>query len=246
MQRAGLPEELERPIGGRQAEPGERTPRALEELQSGEPTVGGLDRVEDGPPLRRQACPGGEGQASIRALSLTCARHCRRTLLKMILTFNSLCGQSASAVPALPDNGRRGPASSQWSSGSCSLLSSVGSAGTSPVREQLDGLGTGLRGAGRGSGTGRRFVRIRIGAARCRRRQAPRSSTRPMVRWSTPGSMTSGAFATPGTSPSSSASAEISTVSIFGGDVTVGTVTAKAKASANSQRLGGGFRTARS
>lgn len=46
------------------------------------------------------------------------------------------------------------------------------------------------------------------------------------------GSVTSGAFATPGSSASSSASAEISTVSIFGGDVTVATVTAKAKASA--------------
>ena len=49
------------------------------------------------------------------------------------------------------------------------------------------------------------------------------------------GSVTSGAFATRGTSASSSASAEISTISIFGGDVTVATVTAKAKASANAR-----------
>lgn len=49
------------------------------------------------------------------------------------------------------------------------------------------------------------------------------------------GSITSGAFATPGSSASSSASAEISTVSIFGGDVTAATVTAKAKASANTR-----------
>jgi murein DD-endopeptidase MepM/ murein hydrolase activator NlpD len=48
------------------------------------------------------------------------------------------------------------------------------------------------------------------------------------------GSVTSGAFATPGSSPTASASAEISTVSIFGGDVTAATVTAKAKASANA------------
>jgi murein DD-endopeptidase MepM/ murein hydrolase activator NlpD len=47
------------------------------------------------------------------------------------------------------------------------------------------------------------------------------------------GSVTSGAFATQGSSASSSASAEISTISIFGGDVTVATVAAKAKASAN-------------
>jgi murein DD-endopeptidase MepM/ murein hydrolase activator NlpD len=49
------------------------------------------------------------------------------------------------------------------------------------------------------------------------------------------GSVTSGAFATPGSSSTSSASAEISTVSIFGGDVTAVTVTAKAKASANAR-----------
>ncbi|MEK6275313.1 MAG: M23 family metallopeptidase [Actinomycetota bacterium] len=49
----------------------------------------------------------------------------------------------------------------------------------------------------------------------------------------TTGSVTSGAFATPGSSATSSGSAEVATVSIFGGDVTVATVTAKAKASAN-------------
>jgi murein DD-endopeptidase MepM/ murein hydrolase activator NlpD len=49
------------------------------------------------------------------------------------------------------------------------------------------------------------------------------------------GSVTSGAFATPGSSATSSASAEVSSIAIFGGDVTVTTVSAKAKASANSQ-----------
>jgi murein DD-endopeptidase MepM/ murein hydrolase activator NlpD len=49
------------------------------------------------------------------------------------------------------------------------------------------------------------------------------------------GSVTSGAFASPGTSATSSASAQVSTISIFGGDVTVGTVTAKAKASASAK-----------
>src|SRR6266540_2054937 len=48
------------------------------------------------------------------------------------------------------------------------------------------------------------------------------------------GSVTSGAFATPGSSATSCASAEVSSISIFGGDVTVSTVTAKAKASASS------------
>jgi murein DD-endopeptidase MepM/ murein hydrolase activator NlpD len=50
------------------------------------------------------------------------------------------------------------------------------------------------------------------------------------------GSVTSGAFANPGTSATSSASAEVSTISIFGGDVTVSTVTAKTKASANAKQ----------
>jgi murein DD-endopeptidase MepM/ murein hydrolase activator NlpD len=49
------------------------------------------------------------------------------------------------------------------------------------------------------------------------------------------GSVTSGAFATKSPSASSSASAEISTVSIFGGDVAVETVTVKARASANTR-----------
>jgi murein DD-endopeptidase MepM/ murein hydrolase activator NlpD len=48
------------------------------------------------------------------------------------------------------------------------------------------------------------------------------------------GSMTSGAFASPGTSATSSASSEISTVSLLGGEVTATTVTAKSKASANA------------
>src|SRR6266508_910978 len=48
-------------------------------------------------------------------------------------------------------------------------------------------------------------------------------------------SVTSGAFATPRSSATSSASAEVSSISIFGGDVTVSTVTAKAKASASSR-----------
>jgi murein DD-endopeptidase MepM/ murein hydrolase activator NlpD len=47
--------------------------------------------------------------------------------------------------------------------------------------------------------------------------------------------VTSGAFATPGSSATSSASAEVSSITIFGGDVTVTTVTAKAKASASSR-----------
>jgi murein DD-endopeptidase MepM/ murein hydrolase activator NlpD len=49
------------------------------------------------------------------------------------------------------------------------------------------------------------------------------------------GSVTYGAFANPGTSATASASAEVSTISIFGGDVTVATVTAKARASANAK-----------
>lgn len=49
------------------------------------------------------------------------------------------------------------------------------------------------------------------------------------------GSVTSGAFATPGSSAHSSGSAEVSTVSIFGGEVTAAGVTAKARASANSR-----------
>jgi murein DD-endopeptidase MepM/ murein hydrolase activator NlpD len=49
------------------------------------------------------------------------------------------------------------------------------------------------------------------------------------------GSVTYGAFANPGASATSSASAEISTISIFGGDVTVATVSAKSKASASSK-----------
>ena len=50
------------------------------------------------------------------------------------------------------------------------------------------------------------------------------------------GSVTYSAFANPGQSATSSASAEVSTISIFNGDVTVGTVSAKAKASANSRK----------
>jgi murein DD-endopeptidase MepM/ murein hydrolase activator NlpD len=53
------------------------------------------------------------------------------------------------------------------------------------------------------------------------------------------GSVTSGAFASPGSSATSSASAQVSTISIFGGDVTVGTVISKAKASANSKKSAG-------
>jgi murein DD-endopeptidase MepM/ murein hydrolase activator NlpD len=49
------------------------------------------------------------------------------------------------------------------------------------------------------------------------------------------GSVTYGAFANPGQSATSSASAEVSTISIFGGDVTVGTVSAKSRAAANSK-----------
>jgi murein DD-endopeptidase MepM/ murein hydrolase activator NlpD len=49
------------------------------------------------------------------------------------------------------------------------------------------------------------------------------------------GSVTSGAFATPGSSATSSASAEVSSIAIFGGDVSVTTVTAKVRASANSR-----------
>ena len=50
------------------------------------------------------------------------------------------------------------------------------------------------------------------------------------------GSVTYGAFANPGEAATSSASAEVSTISIFGGDVTVATVSAKARASASSKR----------
>jgi murein DD-endopeptidase MepM/ murein hydrolase activator NlpD len=52
------------------------------------------------------------------------------------------------------------------------------------------------------------------------------------------GSVTYGAFATPGSSATASASAQVSTISIFGGDVTVGSITAKSKASANSRGSG--------
>src|SRR5512133_343086 len=50
------------------------------------------------------------------------------------------------------------------------------------------------------------------------------------------GSVTYGAFANPGASATSSASADIQTISIFGGDVTAASVSAKAKASANSKK----------
>jgi murein DD-endopeptidase MepM/ murein hydrolase activator NlpD len=50
------------------------------------------------------------------------------------------------------------------------------------------------------------------------------------------GSVTYSAFANPGASATSSASADISTISIFGGDVTVANVSAKARASANSKK----------
>ena len=50
------------------------------------------------------------------------------------------------------------------------------------------------------------------------------------------GSVTYGAFANPGASATSSASADISTISIFGGDVTISGVSAKAKASATSKK----------
>ena len=50
------------------------------------------------------------------------------------------------------------------------------------------------------------------------------------------GSVTYGAFANPGPSATSSASADIQTISIFGGDVTAASVSAKAKASANSKK----------
>jgi murein DD-endopeptidase MepM/ murein hydrolase activator NlpD len=49
------------------------------------------------------------------------------------------------------------------------------------------------------------------------------------------GSVTYSAFADPGASATSSASADISTISIFGGDVTVASVSAKSRASANSK-----------
>src|SRR5262245_2318030 len=53
------------------------------------------------------------------------------------------------------------------------------------------------------------------------------------------GSVTYGAFANPGTSATASASAEVSSISIFGGDVTVSAVAAKAKASANAKSSSG-------
>ena len=88
VQRAGLPEELEGSVRGREPEVGRRAPRALEELDGCEPAAGCLDRVEDGSPLRRQARLRGKGQASIGLLLLRCARHCQGTLLKMILSIN--------------------------------------------------------------------------------------------------------------------------------------------------------------
>jgi murein DD-endopeptidase MepM/ murein hydrolase activator NlpD len=54
------------------------------------------------------------------------------------------------------------------------------------------------------------------------------------------GSVTYGSFANPGASATSSASANISTISIFGGDVTVAGVSAKSKASANSKKSSAG------
>ena len=54
------------------------------------------------------------------------------------------------------------------------------------------------------------------------------------------GSVTYSAFANPGASATSSASADISSISIFGGDVTVASVSAKARASANSKRSAAG------
>jgi len=53
------------------------------------------------------------------------------------------------------------------------------------------------------------------------------------------GSVTYGAFANPGASATSSASADIQTISIFGGDVTATTVSARAKSSANSKKSAG-------
>src|SRR5262245_59280846 len=50
------------------------------------------------------------------------------------------------------------------------------------------------------------------------------------------GSVTYSAFANPGASATSSASADVSSISIFGGDVTVSGVSAKARASANSKK----------
>jgi murein DD-endopeptidase MepM/ murein hydrolase activator NlpD len=50
------------------------------------------------------------------------------------------------------------------------------------------------------------------------------------------GSVTYSAFANPGASATSSASADVSSISIFGGDVTVAGVSAKARASANSKK----------
>jgi murein DD-endopeptidase MepM/ murein hydrolase activator NlpD len=52
------------------------------------------------------------------------------------------------------------------------------------------------------------------------------------------GSVTSGAFATPGASSTASASAQVSSVSILGGEVTVSSVTVKSKASANARGSG--------
>ena len=52
------------------------------------------------------------------------------------------------------------------------------------------------------------------------------------------GSVTYGAFANPGESVTSSASADVSTISIFGGDVTVAGVSAKSRASANKKTSG--------
>ncbi|HEY3051385.1 MAG TPA: M23 family metallopeptidase [Gaiellaceae bacterium] len=49
------------------------------------------------------------------------------------------------------------------------------------------------------------------------------------------GSVTYAAFANPGTSATASASAQVSTISLFGGDVTVAGVSAKSRASANAK-----------
>jgi murein DD-endopeptidase MepM/ murein hydrolase activator NlpD len=49
------------------------------------------------------------------------------------------------------------------------------------------------------------------------------------------GSVTSGAFATPGPAATSSASAEVSSLSLFGGEVTVGSIVARTRAAANAR-----------
>ena len=209
--------------------------RALEELQGGEAAARCLDRVQNGPALRRQACPGGQCQATVGALSLTCSWHCGRTLLKMILTLRSseTFGRVGSGVSPMRDNGRVVRLASV-AFGLALLICAVGSAGASrsakgsTVSARAFAIQVAVPGQTGGSAASVSAPPDAVGAGGSFAYPVDGSVV-------TTGSVTSGAFGTPGSSASSSASAEVSTISIFGGDVTVATVTAKTKASASKR-----------